>query len=76
MKSVTAYVAFDNTLFHTQEECAAYEAKQSERDLYAHIDANCGKVYCDDAGFDIIEPHHVADYIREHWLFLSRYCKP
>ena len=61
MKAV--YIADDDKHFEDYQECVEYEKNIL---LEQHIDANCSREACDDAGFDILTPTTVAEYISDN----------
>ena len=63
--------AEDGTAFSDETECRKYESANRlclwRKRLIDHIKSKCESTFSDDAGFSIIEPENVADYIEEYY---------
>lgn len=61
----TQYVTSDGAVFDHYQEASDHESQNSG--LLNHIRDYINAEYSDDAGFNIIEPEDVGDYIINYW---------
>jgi hypothetical protein len=69
------YLSFDGKVFDDAADCILYE-KNNKLISYKvsfdnHINENICTTYCDDAGFSIIEPENVMNYILGNFDVIS-----
>lgn len=67
------YEAEDGKVFLTGTDCKDYEIAACISPLVNDIEKYCPTTYCDDAGFNIIEPKDVEEYILANYDRISTY---
>ena len=62
------YIADDGMVFLTEQECIVYERDElATNKLLEYVEKHIRQEYCNDAGFSIIMPDNVVEFIVNHY---------